>query len=65
VPDGGAPEGFRVTSRTVDLNEVMGIRHPEYPLEGVQFHPESFLTPDGPSLIRNFVEGAHLGRAPR
>ncbi len=57
VPDDGVPEGFDVTARTVDLGEIMAIRHREYALEGVQFHPESFLTPTGPSLIRNFVEG--------
>ena len=55
VPPDGVPEGFGVTSRTVDMDEVMGIRHDELAVEGVQFHPESFLTPEGPSLIRNFV----------
>ena len=35
----------------------MGIRHDELAVEGVQFHPESFLTPEGPSLISNFVSG--------
>ncbi len=58
VPEGGVPDGFGVTAHTVDRNELMGIRHRELPIEGVQFHPESFLTPEGPSLIRNFVEGA-------
>jgi anthranilate/para-aminobenzoate synthase component II len=36
----------------------MGIRHTEWPLEGVQFHPESFLTQDGPRLLQNFLEGS-------
>jgi anthranilate synthase/aminodeoxychorismate synthase-like glutamine amidotransferase len=57
VPAEGVPEGFVVTSRTADMDEVMGIRHREFAAEGVQFHPESFLTPEGPSLMKNFVEG--------
>lgn len=48
---------------------VMGIRHRELPLEGVQFHPESILTPDGKDLLRNFLELAMCdspqGRRPR
>ncbi|MHC4250077.1 MAG: anthranilate synthase component II [Planctomycetota bacterium] len=61
VPPDGVPEGFDVTSRTVDMDEVMGIRHRELAVEGVQFHPESFLTPEGPSLIGNFVSGVSAG----
>lgn len=36
--------------------EIMGIRHREFPLEGVQFHPESFLTQSGPKMLRRFLE---------
>jgi len=36
--------------------ELMGVRHRQFPLEGVQFHPESFLTTEGPKLLRNFLE---------
>jgi para-aminobenzoate synthetase component 2 len=49
------PPFLKVVSRTQDQNEVMGIRHVEWPLEGVQFHPESFLTYEGPTLLKNFL----------
>ena len=48
------PDGLVVTSRTGD-GEVMGVRHVAYPIEGVQFHPESVLTPQGPEMARNFL----------
>ncbi len=38
---------------------VMGLRHRSRPVESVQFHPESYLTPDGPRMLRNFLRGAH------
>jgi hypothetical protein len=44
---------------------VMGIRHTELPLEGVQFHPESVLTPQGPMLLANFLRLAGEGSAER
>ena len=44
---------------------VMGIRHVSLPLEGVQFHPESVLTPDGPHLLANFLRLAGEGEARR
>ena len=45
---------FEVTAWT-DEDEIMGIRHRQWPLEGVQFHPESFLTLDGPRILKNFL----------
>ena len=48
------PDELEVTARTPD-GEVMGVRHRELPIEGVQFHPESVLTPFGPDLARNFL----------
>ncbi|MCH7994651.1 MAG: aminodeoxychorismate/anthranilate synthase component II [Planctomycetes bacterium] len=45
---------FEVTAWT-DRDELMGIRHTSLPLEGVQFHPESFLTEQGPRLVENFL----------
>jgi len=52
------PAFLKVVSRTQDKNEVMGIRHVEWPLEGVQFHPESFLTTEGTRLLQNFLTGS-------
>lgn len=48
------PGELVVTARTED-GEVMGVRHRTHPIEGVQFHPESVLTPDGPAIARNFL----------
>src|ERR687897_813422 len=49
------PDELEITARTPD-GEVMGVRHRTLPIEGVQFHPESVLTPLGPRLGRNFLE---------
>ncbi len=48
------PECLEVTARTED-GEVMGVRHRDYPIYGVQFHPESILTPDGKTMLKNFI----------
>jgi anthranilate synthase/aminodeoxychorismate synthase-like glutamine amidotransferase len=48
------PAEVEVTARTED-GEVMGVRHRTYRVEGVQFHPESVLTPDGPRMLANFL----------
>jgi anthranilate synthase component 2 len=48
------PSDLVVTARTAD-GEVMGVRHAVFPIEGVQFHPESVLTPDGPKMMENFL----------
>lgn len=55
VKEDTLPDCLKVTARADD-DEIMGIRHKEYPLEGVQFHPESFLTEEGPQLLKNFLE---------
>jgi anthranilate synthase/aminodeoxychorismate synthase-like glutamine amidotransferase len=51
------PEVLEVTATTSD-GVIMGFRHRELPIEGVQFHPESILTPSGPSLLSNFLASA-------
>ena len=45
-----------VVSAWTDEGEIMGVRHRTWPLHGVQFHPESFLTVEGPRLLKNFLE---------
>jgi anthranilate/para-aminobenzoate synthase component II len=54
------PAGFSISSYTSD-GEIMGIRHDSLPTEGVQFHPESILTPMGERLLRNFLEMDPVG----
>jgi|TARA_B100000809_G_scaffold200922_1_gene201343 anthranilate synthase/aminodeoxychorismate synthase-like glutamine amidotransferase len=49
------PDTLEITART-DNGLIMGLRHKEHPVEGVQFHPESILTPDGKHLLQNFLD---------
>jgi anthranilate synthase component II len=49
------PERLEATAHTQE-GELMGLRHREYPVYGVQFHPESILTPDGRQILKNFLE---------
>ena len=56
VADPDLPEELERTARFDDV--VMGVRHRSLPAEGVQFHPESVLTPHGKDLLRNFLNGA-------
>lgn len=55
VEDATLPECLTVTCRT-DQGELMGLRHKTLPLEGVQFHPESIMTPAGIRLLKNFMD---------
>ncbi len=51
------PDSLEVSARSEDDQEVMAVRHREFPIEGVQFHPESILTVHGHRMIANFLEG--------
>ena len=50
------PECLKVTAVT-DGGEVMAVQHRDFPVYGVQFHPESIMTPDGKDILRNFITG--------
>jgi anthranilate synthase/aminodeoxychorismate synthase-like glutamine amidotransferase len=51
------PAELQVTARTAE-GEIMGVRHRRYMVEGVQFHPESVLTPEGPAMLHNFLRAS-------
>jgi para-aminobenzoate synthetase component 2 len=59
------PDVLRITAMSEADRVIMGIRHVALPLEGVQFHPESVLTPQGPHLLANFLRLAGEGEASR
>ena len=59
------PPELRITAISEVDRVVMGLRHVDLPLEGVQFHPESVLTPEGPHLLANFLRQAGEGDAAR
>lgn len=50
------PECLKVTATTVNGGEVMAVQHRQYPIFGVQFHPESIMTPDGKTMLVNFIK---------
>ena len=56
IDEATCPESLEITARTAD-GEIMGVRHRSFAIEGVQFHPESIMTPDGKALVKNFVDG--------
>ena len=49
------PDCLRIIARTAD-GEIMGVQHKSFPLYGLQFHPESIITPDGTTMIKNFIK---------
>lgn len=55
------PEELKVTAESED-GEVMAVEHTKYPIYGVQFHPESVMTPDGKIMIENFIDVVRGGR---
>ncbi len=59
------PPELVVTAESLDDGCVMGVRHTQYPIEGVQFHPESILSPEGGQIIHNFLTGPNKEGAQR
>jgi anthranilate synthase component II len=58
VVDGPSlPKELECTALAMEDGEIMALRHRRHPTVGVQFHPESILTPEGPRLLKNFLEG--------
>lgn len=55
VEKNSLPDCLEISAETVE-GEIMGIRHRQYPVEGIQFHPESILTPNGKRIIKNFLD---------
>ena len=62
IAEESLPPVLEVTARTPD-GEIMGVRHRELPIEGVQFHPESILTEQGKPLLRNFLDACNRSAA--
>ena len=50
------PADLKITARALDDNEIMAVQHKTLPIYGVQFHPESILTPQGKTILKNFLE---------
>ncbi len=59
VKEENIPECLEITARS-DQGELMGLRHKNLPIEGVQFHPESIMTPDGFNLLKNFLSPEYV-----
>jgi anthranilate synthase component 2 len=62
IEEASCPDVLEITARTAD-GEIMGVRHRDLPIEGVQFHPESILTAEGKRLLGNFLASCAEGRA--
>ena len=62
IEEESCPESLAITARTDD-GEIMGVRHRELPVEGVQFHPESILTASGKQLLKNFLDRCRASAA--
>jgi anthranilate synthase component II len=55
VEKNSLPDCFSITAWTTDIGEIMGVKHKQYPIEGVQFHPESFATMGGKQMLEHFI----------
>jgi anthranilate synthase component 2 len=56
VAEDGLPDALVVSARTREDHTIMGLRHRTWPVHGVQFHPESILTAEGRTILRNFLD---------
>jgi len=56
------PDSLEITAETDD-REIMGVQHRQFPIHGVQFHPESILTGEGKTILRNFLRNGGVGRS--
>jgi anthranilate synthase component 2 len=56
VEEQGLPDSFEISARAKDDGYVMAMRHKTWPIESVQFHPESIYTEDGLTLFQNFID---------
>ena len=56
IKKGSVPNDLVITATSADDHEIMGIRHREFPIFGVQFHPESIKTTNGMGIIKNFID---------
>ncbi|MGA2523584.1 MAG: aminodeoxychorismate/anthranilate synthase component II, partial [Candidatus Bathyarchaeia archaeon] len=52
------PSCLEISAECIEDGEIMGVRHVNYPIDGVQFHPESILCEDGKLIIKNFLEAS-------
>jgi len=55
VSENNFPPELNITARAVGETTIMGLQHSQYPIFGIQFHPESFATPEGKKIIKNFL----------
>lgn len=56
------PDCLKITARTTDTGEIMAVKHKQYPVFGVQFHPESIMTQHGTTMIKNFLSKTQENR---